>query len=233
MVELFHERLEEVLRPHRHDYDEIMRSALLSGVLSVTYPALLVETFHYVRRSCALMERAQSLLESSPEHTATSQYFAQHTVEERNHEEWVLDDLEALGHCRANILATIPLAETIHVVASQLYVIEYLHPAALLGYVYMMESRPPHPVVIGALHATGVPYDATRFLERHGEADIGHYEELAHALDNFLHTDDEREAAICSAVLGLSNVNRMLQRIWRGDFLTWRPQCLPRETVTT
>lgn len=135
-----------------------------------------------------------------------------------------LDDLEKLGYDRKVVAASRPLAETINLIGSQLYVINYLHPAGLLGYVYLMESTPPNDTSLAFLEAYGVRPDAMTFLSRHGQADQRHSRELRTMLDTHFIGSRMREAAITSAVLGLAGINRLLARVRRGNYVNWFPE---------
>lgn len=217
----FSEELEAALSPYREEYRVVVNSWLRSGAFALTYPALLVETYHYVKHSCSLMSTACARL--GREHAGLEQYLARHIAEEVGHEQWLLDDLERLGCDRAEVESSMPLAETMQLVGGQLYVINYLHPAGLLGYVYMMESQPPSPESLAHLEALGVPAGALKFLSRHGEEDQTHRVELRDTLDAHFSAPPLRRAATASAVLGLSSVNRLFARIRSGDYVNPAP----------
>ena len=144
----------------RDRYNAVVNGWSAEGTLGIAYPALLVETYHYVRHSCALMDRARERL--SDDFAALRDYLAVHRAEEYGHEQWLLDDLAALGHDRAAVAASEPLAETVALVGDQLYVIDFLHPAGLLGYVYVMESQPPTRGYLEQLHRDGAGCTARR-----------------------------------------------------------------------
>jgi hypothetical protein len=218
----FSEELESRLTPYRDEYRLVVNGWLAGGTFGVTYPALLVETFHYVKHSCSLMSQACARLghDALPLQT----YFAQHIAEEVGHEEWVLDDLEALGYDRREVEASRPLPETVSLIGSQLYVIDYLHPAGLLGYVYLMESTPPNELSLAFLEAYGIGPRATTFLRRHGETDQRHSRELREMLDLHFREPRLREAATLSAVIGLSCINRLLRRVRSGNYVDHFPE---------
>ncbi|GAC1571130.1 MAG: hypothetical protein NVS3B7_00820 [Candidatus Elarobacter sp.] len=217
----FSGELESHLRPLRERYNAVVNGWFAEGTFGITYPALLVETYHYVRHSCALMDRARELL--TPEFAGLREYLAVHRAEECGHEQWLLDDLGALGYRRAEVMASQPLAETVALVGSQLYVIDFMHPAGLLGYVYVMESKPPTPTWLERIRLeAGVPSEAMTFLARHGEADLVHRRELAEILDAHFADPAARRAALAGATFGLSNVATLFERLRHGDFLlTW------------
>jgi pyrroloquinoline quinone (PQQ) biosynthesis protein C len=196
------------------------------GTFGITYPALLVETYHYVSHSYALMDRSCERL--GDEHATLRTYLAHHRQEEFGHEQWVLDDLVALGYVRDAVAASDALAETVSLVGSQLYVIDYLHPAGLLGYVYVMESKPPTQSWLDTLHEiAGIPREALKFLTRHGDADIVHREELREILDTCFADPSARHAARTSAMLGLAGVVHLFARLSRGDFMEPYSQLSP------
>jgi Iron-containing redox enzyme len=214
--------VERALDSYWAEYDAIVNEWLVNGTFGVTYPALLVETFHYVKHSCSLMELACARL--GHEHIALRQYLTKHIAEETGHQNWVLNDLEALGYDRTMVRQSEPLAETINLIGSQLYVINYLHPAGLLGYVYLMESRPPDRRMLEAVQECfSISSRAMSFLTRHGEEDIRHRRELKDVLDSCIEGDIEQEATITSAVMGLANINRIMLRIRSGKYNSARP----------
>ena len=219
---MFSEELESRLTPYRDEYRRIVNGWLAGGTFGVTYPALLVETFHYVKHSCSLMSRACAQL--GHDMLPLQTYFAKHIAEEVGHEEWLLDDLEHLGYDRREVEASRPLPETINLIGSQLYVINYMHPAGLLGYVYLMESTPPNELSLAFLEAHGIGPRATTFLRRHGETDQRHGRELREMLDLHFKGPRLREAATQSAVIGLSCVNRLLARVKSGNYVDHFPE---------
>lgn len=226
----FSEELESKLSPYRDEYRLVVNGWLAGGTFGVTYPALLVETFHYVKHSCSLMSRACARL--GHDRLPLQAYFAKHIAEEVGHEEWVLDDLEALGYDRREVEASRPLPETVGLIGSQLYVIDYVHPAGLLGYVYLMESTPPNELSLAFLEAYGIGPGATTFLRRHGETDQRHSRELGEMLDLHFGEPQLREAATLSAVIGLSCINRLLRRVRSGNYVSHLPETAAPEPQT-
>jgi hypothetical protein len=219
------EEIERTLAPYRQEYDRVVNGWMGDdGTFGYAYPAFLVETYHYVKCSCQLMRAAWTRLDAR--RAELRRYFEKHIEEERGHEEWVLEDLARLGYDREVVIGSQPLAETIEMIGSQMYIVEYLRPAGLLGYVYVMESRPPNADFLCALRqAYSIPSDAMTFLSRHGEADIVHSQELREILDT-LDRVTEGPVAKVSAVLGLAHVNRMLLRLRTGGFVTTYPSPL-------
>lgn len=220
----FSEELESRLSPYRDEYRLIVNGWLESGTFGITYPALLVETFHYVKHSCSLMSFACAQL--GHDMLPLQSYFAKHLAEEVGHEEWVLNDLEELGYDRKAVESSRPLSETLNLIGSQLYIINYMHPAGLLGYVYLMESTPPNELSLAFLEAHGIGAGAMTFLSRHGETDQRHSRELRDMLDLHFAEPRLREAGTLSAVMGLSNINRLLARVKSGNYINHFPEVM-------
>ena len=106
-------------------------------------------------------------------------YLERHIEEERGHDEWLLEDLEALGVSRAEVRTRAPADSTARAVGAQYYWIRHDHPVALLGYVAVVEGRPPSVAFLDEIVArTGLPSSAFRTLYRHAESDVGHGRDL-------------------------------------------------------
>ena len=212
------EELESVLYPYRTEYFQIVRDWIESGRFGVNYPALLVEMFHIAKYSCPLMAHAREQLGNN---ATLKPYLEKHITEETGHDNWVLDDLGHLGMDRRLVRDSTPLPETISLIGSQLYVIRYLQPVGFLGYLYVLESQPPSKEFLAYLREEfGISTQAMTFLIRHSQEDIHHRRELIDILDRCVSSPAEREAAIISAVMAHSCVNRLMARIASGDFTT-------------
>jgi hypothetical protein len=217
------QEIDRALVPYRLEYDAIVESWMCTeGTFGFAYPAFLVETYHYVRHSCELMRSAWEGI--GRDRSELRNYLEQHIEEERGHEQWVLNDLENLGYQREAVTQSLPLSETIELIGSQMYVVRHIQPAGLVGYVYMMESRPPNHAFLRALQAAySIPSSAMTFLAGHGDADIVHSQELRDVLNHLLSRSLEGSAARTSAVLGLANINRLFFRLKSGEFISADP----------
>lgn len=221
----FSSELEQAIAPQRSEIRQLLRDWFWDGSFGLTYPALLVETFHYVKHSCSLMSRACSKL--THENREIQAYLAKHIAEEVGHEHWVLEDLEQLGFCTRAASSSPPLAETLNLIGSQLYVIDYLHPIGLLGYIYVMESEPPHlPTLKKLRELYGINERAMKFLITHGDADIQHRDELVHMLDHHVDDDQQRSAILMGATVGLANLTALLARVKSGRYIFATPLAL-------
>jgi hypothetical protein len=111
-------------------------------------------------------------------------YFPKHIVEEADHEEWLLRDLEALGVNREDVRARPPNRAIAGMVGAQYYWILHTHPVALLGFFAVLEGHPPEVEhLLDIERRTALPAEAFRMLKYHAVADQGHAGELFALLD--------------------------------------------------
>lgn len=141
-------------------------------------------------------------------------YLDVHIVEETNHDEWLLDDLEVLGVPRSTALARVPSATVASLVGSQYYWLFHHHPVTLLGYFAFMEGFPPKgELITDLIERTGYPEAAFRTFELHGELDPGHREELDRTIDELPLTPEHEKALGMSAINTALLVTRSLQEV--------------------
>lgn len=75
--------------------------------------------------------------------TGLATYLERHVDEERQHDDWLLEDLAELGVAREDVWGRIPSPNIAALVGSQYYWMRHYHPVALLGYIAVLEGRPP------------------------------------------------------------------------------------------
>ncbi|GAA0947115.1 iron-containing redox enzyme family protein [Nonomuraea longicatena] len=133
----------------RQRYPEYLR--VMHAVIKATVPLLL-----------AARDRSGGRL---------AHYFDAHAHEETGHDEWLAEDLAAIGEP----VAATPPTLVAELVGAQYYWVLHHHPVSLLGYIAVMEGFPPTAALIEHLERrTGYPAPAFRTLRVHAEADIDH-----------------------------------------------------------
>jgi Iron-containing redox enzyme len=167
------------------------------------YPDYLFMGHCIIRASVPLMqtacERARSMGPGDPVASGLADYLGEHIDEERDHDDWLVRDLEALGVDRAAILARPPSPTVASAVGAQYYWILHYHPVVLLGWIGLLEGHPPTPAMIDELMArTGYGPEAFRTLTAHAELDQRHGDEVFATLDRLPLTREQ------SAVIGLN-----------------------------
>jgi hypothetical protein len=170
------------------------------------YPEYLFVSHCVIRASVPLMrtarERALALADEDPVCARLAPYLEEHIEEELDHDEWLLDDLESIGRPRGEILIRPPVPTVAALVGAQYYWVLHHHPAALLGYMGLLEGFPPSPAMIDELRArTGYPESAFRTLVAHAELDPRHGDELFALVDELPLTPEQ------TAVMGLSGLH--------------------------
>jgi hypothetical protein len=170
------------------------------------YREYLATSHEVVRASVPLMETALARAEAMADQGGVADrlvgYLREHIVEEADHDEWLLEDLELIGGDRSDVLARPPSPRVASLVGAQYYWILHRHPVALLGYMAVLEGYPPTVAMIERLvDRTGFDRRAFRTLYEHADLDQGHGDEIFELLDE-LELDPE-----LSTLLGLSGMH--------------------------
>ena len=182
------------------------------------YASYLIAVHGLIRASVPLMEaalgRAQERAPDDAVAAAMVDYLSGHIPEERGHDEWVLEDLEAVGGSRQDALDQFPSLSTARAVGAQYYWIHHVHPVALLGFIAVLEGHPPSVAGLDQLvRITGLPKAAFRTLYGHARLDVGHRDDLDDLLDRL--PLDERLASLMekSAVHTIDQLTGTIEEI--------------------
>jgi hypothetical protein len=152
------------------------------------YKEYLFTLHSVIRSSVPLMQAAEKRCRGPGDSRLLSplaKYYRKHTREERNHDRWLLADLELIGVPRQETLSRRPVQAVAELVGSQYYWIHHFHPVCLLGYVAVLEGYPPRAGELENLRIqTGYPGSAFRTLAGHSSLDPQHREEMYDMLDS-------------------------------------------------
>jgi hypothetical protein len=182
------------------------------------YPEYLFTLHCIVRASVPLMEtarnRAQSMSCEDPVAAVIGDYFGTHIDEERNHDEWLLDDLEAIGFDQSRVVGRPPSPTVASAVGAQYYWILHFHPVVLLAWIGLLEGYPPTPRTIDRLmRRTGYGPEAFRTLTAHADLDPGHGDELFDTLDRLPLTREQATAIGLNAMSSVRLLARALEEV--------------------
>jgi hypothetical protein len=160
-----------------------------SPLLRELYPVYLSTMHGIVRTPVALMEaalgRARELAPDDDVAAGLVPYLAHHAPEEKGHDRWLLEDIEALGGDPLEPLRRVPSAHVAAFAGAQYYWLYHHHPVALLGHMAVIEGYPPQVGFSERLRElTGYPAEAFRAIRRHEHLDIRHRQELYEAIDS-------------------------------------------------
>jgi Iron-containing redox enzyme len=129
-----------------------------------------------------LIEAAEAidLLSQSSFHTRLATYYRSHLDEERDHVKWVREDLKSVG---VNVPAELPGNLAMAMAGSQYYLLKHAHPAALLGYMAVLEGDPTPLETIDFLEQA-YGKQLLRFARIHATKDLEHRKDLFEVIDN-------------------------------------------------
>jgi hypothetical protein len=178
--------------------------------ISELYPAMLFCIHSMARASVPLMkaavDRLLAMTSVDPLSAPLIGYFVQQIPQETGHDNWLLEDLEALGCARAEILSRMPPPTVAALVGAQYYWIFHHHPVALLGYILVVESETPRVELVDRTVAeTGLPREAFRSFFRHAVLEPAHNDALDRLLDS-LPLSREQRGLIGVSVIQTSNM---------------------------
>lgn len=152
------------------------------------YPRYLVTMHGVVRAAASLLRSAAARARELAPHDAVAaglvDYYARHAIEETGHDQWLLEDLEAIG---ADPEATrrCPQASIANLVGAQYYWLRHAHPVALLGHMAVVEGHAPKEGFAQRLEAiTGYPPEGFRTIRRHARIDLSHAREVYRTIDS-------------------------------------------------
>ncbi|MEO9819894.1 MAG: iron-containing redox enzyme family protein [Paracoccaceae bacterium] len=173
--------------------------------LPAVAPAFLVLLNQIMRASVPLMIEARDICakrrSDGPLFVALEEYYAKHVPEETDHDTWTLDDLDAVGFPRDQVLGLTPAPDVAAMVGAQYYWLHHHHPVMLMGYIAILEGSPPPAAHLDWLEeAAGLGKDAWRTYRFHGDVDPHHLQDLNDAIDAMPLTRHEMSLIGISAV---------------------------------
>ena len=178
----------------------IIVSALNCGVSRELYLCYLAQAYHHVRHTCPLL--AAALARCSKDDDDYRDALFAYIEEERGHEQWILNDIAALGGDADKVRAG-EGDDAVRVMVGYAYhVIERVSPYAFLGMVHVLEGMSvalaEHAASsIGAALPEGTAKGFS-YLTSHGALDQEHVA-FFERLVNGLHRVEQQQAIIDTA----------------------------------
>jgi pyrroloquinoline quinone (PQQ) biosynthesis protein C len=188
-----------------------IRDCLAGRVTRRRYAAFLREAFHHVKHTVPLLEACAGRL--TEDRAALRAALAHYVQEERGHEQWILNDLEACGEDPEAARRSRPSEATRRMVG---YVYDYIarsNPVGFFGMVHVLEGTSSALATRAAqalARALALPPAALTYLASHGSLDQEHmrfFEGLVNALPR-----EDQEAVVEVAL----NVYRLYADLFRG-----------------
>lgn len=182
----------------------VVLAAVAEGMSLARYRALLLELYHVVWHFNPVSAAAASRL-GTPVHDALQpvrHFMYRHLHEETGHEDWVLNDLEAIGVTRADARAHEPSLHTLSLVGYNYWAADRRHPCSVLGMLYALEvvaSVYGGPFAAAIREALLLEGDhGVSFIASHATMDAQHMAELREVLNRV--DDAAAQAAVVESV---------------------------------
>ena len=200
----------------RRDFEThpALLDAMAKGISLERYRNLLLELYHVVWHFNPVCAAAASRI---PDALRQVRYFLyEHVHEESGHEQWVVNDLEAVGVPASATAAHEPSTFTLALNGYNYWCADRRHPCAALGMLYALE-------VIASVY--GGPFSAAvkeslllegergiSFLGSHATMDAKHMAELRTVL-NTVHDESAAEAIVESALVNFHHFTRIIEAV--------------------
>jgi hypothetical protein len=185
--------------------------------LAALLPDFLIQLHGVMRCGIALMRTARERALSLPEDAVASQaavYLQMHIEEEKDHDEWLLEDIESLGIAAADVFATTPSAAVVSLVGAQYFWMFHVHPVTIFGYLIVLEGYAPLTEQLEEIRInTGLPATAFRCLKSHADDDPGHIDALNRTLDDMPLTPEQTKFVALSAFHTIDAVASILEEL--------------------
>jgi len=156
--------------------------------LAEMFPDFLATVHSVIRATVPTLKTAEQCVRAraaeDPVCAGMAEYLAEHAKEEKDHDEWTLDDLETLGVKREEVWKRIPSPAVAALVGVQYYWMNHVHPVAYLSYQAVMEQPPSPEFLEDAIERTGLPRAAFATQFFHATADPHHVAAFDHLVDS-------------------------------------------------
>jgi pyrroloquinoline quinone (PQQ) biosynthesis protein C len=192
--------------------------AVAQGMAVERYRSLLLELYHVVWYFNPVCAAAASRM-GTPAHESLQpirHFLYEHMHEETGHEQWVLNDLDAIGVSNESARAHAPAVHTLALVGYNHWAAERRHPCSVLGMLYALEVIAS---VYGGPFASAIResllLDGDRgvsFIDSHATMDAQHMAELRLVL-NKLDGEDALAAVVESTRVNFHHFTRIIEAI--------------------
>jgi pyrroloquinoline quinone (PQQ) biosynthesis protein C len=192
----------------------VVMDAVAHGMPLARYRKLLLELYHLVWHFNPVCAAAASRV---PDKLRQVRYFLyEHMHEESGHEQWVMNDLEAVGVSQSTLLAYQPSLNTLALVGYNHWAADRRDPCSVLGMMYTLEVIAS---VYGGTFAEAIRSSlllegdrGVSFISSHATMDMEHMAELRQVLNT---VDDEaaREAIVESTLVNFHHVTRVFEAV--------------------
>jgi hypothetical protein len=185
-----------------------------NGLSVERYRQLLLELYHVVWHFNPTCAAAASRL--GDQHSEIRYFLYDHMMEEKGHEEWVVNDLEVVGIGRQDLRRHHPSNALLALNGYNYWSADRRNPCSVLGMVYALEViASVYGGPIAAAIKESLLLDGDRgisFISSHVTMDAEHMAELRLAL-NKIQDSDSKDAIVESTIFNFEHFTRLLEAI--------------------
>lgn len=192
----------------------VLLDAVANGMPIERYRVLLSELYHLVWHFNPTCSAAASRMPD--EYTQVRSFLYEHMHEESGHEQWVLDDLEAIGVSRAVATTYSPSLNVLALNGYNYWAADRRHPCSVLGMMYVLEviasvyGGPFSTVMKDRLLLQGER--GVSFISSHASLDTVHMAQLRTIL-NTLDSDSSQAAVLESTLFNFHHVTQVFASV--------------------
>ena len=208
----FYERLVHETAAERDDFHSmpLIQKIMQGGATRTMYLDFLTQAYHHVKHTFPLLALSASRTRDLRYQKALLTYMN----EERGHDEWILDDIRALGGDAEEVRNGKPGIACQVMVGYAYYAIEHISPYAMLGSVHVLEGISAELAASAAKSIQkSLGHDSVggfSYLSSHGAIDIDH-------VAFFKTLVDEIATADCQTIV--LDSSRIFYRLYGDIFL--------------
>lgn len=202
------QRLRETISLVRGHLSSLIREVWFHPRLSELYPEFLFAIYGITASSAPAMraaaERCSAMGIGDPLAAWLQDYYLEHATEETGHEQWLLDDLAAIGVPRERVLQRLPYASVAALVGAEYYWMLHVHPIAYLGYIAVVEAPASIEFLEEVSRRSGIPLSAMSCHLMHAKLDPDHVADFDAALDSLPLLQHHQDLITVSAITTIS-----------------------------
>jgi pyrroloquinoline quinone (PQQ) biosynthesis protein C len=200
----------------RRDFETnaVVLDAVAHGMPIERYRKLLLELYHVVWHFNPICAAAASRVPDAQRQVRY--YLYEHMHEESGHEEWVMNDLEAVGVSHEVTRAHQPAVHTLALNGYNYWAADRRHPCAVLGMMYALEVIAS---VYGGTFSSAIRDSlllegdrGVSFISSHATMDAEHMATLRQVL-NTITDEAAREAIVESTLLNFHHITRVFEAV--------------------
>ena len=184
------------------------------GLSVERYRNLLLELYHVVWHFNPTCAAAASRL--GDQHSEIRYYLYDHMMEEKGHEEWVVNDLEVVGVGRQELRRYCPSNALLALNGYNYWAADRRNPCSVLGMVYALEviaSVYGGPIASAIKESLLLDDDrGISFISSHVSMDAEHMADLRLVL-NKVYDSESKDAIVESAIFNFEHFTRLLEAI--------------------